>query len=83
MRRTKLQRRLRKRIISEATKLLTMVALIASISSFFWRLFPIIKSLDQAGEITPPGYSRTLGLMITGFIGLFAAALAWSLLSAS
>lgn len=66
----------------ETTKLLTVVALIASISSFFWRLFPIIKSLDQAGEITPPGYSRTLGIMITGFIGLFAAALAWSLLVA-
>lgn len=67
----------------ESTKLLTAVALIASISSFFWRLFPIIKSLDQAGEITPPGYSRTLGIMIAGFIGLFAVALAWSLLSGS
>jgi hypothetical protein len=64
----------------DSTKLLTVVALIASISSFFWRLFPIIKSLDQAGEITPPGYSRTLGIMIAGFIGLFAMALAWSLL---
>lgn len=66
----------------ESTKLLTMVALIASISSFFWRLFPIIKSLDKADQITPPGYSRTLGLMIAGFIGLFAAALAWSLITA-
>ena len=66
----------------ESTKLLTVVALIASISSFFWRLFPIIKSLDKADQITPPGYSRTLGLLIAGFIGLFAAALAWSLISA-
>ena len=35
---------------TESTKLLTVVALIASISSFFWRLFPIVKSLDKAGR---------------------------------
>lgn len=64
----------------DSTKLLTMVAMIASISSFFWRLFPIIKSLDKEGHITPSGYSRTLGMMIAGFIGLFAIALAWSLI---
>ncbi|MCD6286012.1 MAG: hypothetical protein J7M39_08885 [Anaerolineae bacterium] len=63
----------------DATKQLTVVALIASISSFFWRLFPIIKSLDKAGHITPPGYSKTLGIMIASFIGVFALALAWSL----
>ena len=61
------------------TKLLTMVALIASISSFFWRLYPIIRSLDSEGHVTPSGYSRTLAIMIAGFIGLFAAALVWSL----
>lgn len=66
---------------TESTKLLTMVALIASISSFFWRLFPLIKSLDKAGQITPAGYSRTLGIMIAGFTGLFAVALAWSLVA--
>ncbi|MBE2223889.1 MAG: hypothetical protein IAF02_20280 [Anaerolineae bacterium] len=62
------------------TKLLTVVALIASISSFFWRLFPIVKTLDKDNHITPQGYSKTLGFMIAGFIGLFALALAWSLL---
>ena len=64
----------------EITRTLTIVALIASISSFFWRLFPIIKSLDNEGHVTPPGYSKTLGMMIAAFIGLFAAALLWSLL---
>lgn len=64
----------------ESTQLLTVVAMIASIGSFFWRLFPIIKSLDAANGITPQGYSRTLGFMITGFMGLFAVALVWSLL---
>lgn len=64
----------------ENTQLLTVVAMIASISSFFWRLYPIIKSLDAQGQITPSGYSRTLAFMIAGFIGLFAIALSGSLL---
>ena len=46
-----------------STQLFTVVAMIASISSFFWRLLPIIKSLDKAGHITPPGYSTMLALM--------------------
>ncbi len=64
----------------ESTKLLTVIAMIASIASFFWRLYPMITSLDKAGHITPQGYSKTLGLMIAGFIGLFALALIGSLL---
>ena len=63
----------------EQTILLTAVAMIASIFSFFWRLFPAIKRADAEGQITPTGYSKTLGVMIAGFIGLFAVALAWSL----
>ena len=42
------------------------------------RLFPTIRSLDRAGHITPPGYSKALAWMIAGFMGLFAVALAWS-----
>ncbi|MCB8944956.1 MAG: hypothetical protein H6658_14495 [Ardenticatenaceae bacterium] len=61
------------------TQLWTVVALIASIFSFFWRLFPIIKALDNQGRITPPGYAQTLGIMIAGFIGLFVVALVWYL----
>lgn len=64
----------------ESTQLLTVIAMIASISSFFWRLYPIIKPMDAAGQITPPGYSRTLAVMIAGFMGLFSVALTGSLL---
>ena len=64
---------------NQNTQLLTVIAMIASIFSFFWRLYPIIKSLDADNHISPPGYSRTLGIMIAAFIGLFMAALAWSL----
>ena len=65
----------------ESTKLLTAVALIATISSFFWRLFPIIRSVDQAGQITPSGYSRTLAVMIAGGRGLGVGTRAWALFS--
>lgn len=57
------------------TQLFTAVAMLWSILSFFWRLFPAIKALDSQGKISPPGYSRTLGFMITGFLGIFAVAL--------
>ncbi len=64
----------------ESTKLFTVVAMIASILSFFWRLFPIVKAMDKARQITPTGYSKALGLMIGGFITVFVVALLWSLL---
>ena len=59
---------------SETTKLLAVVALILSVLSFYWRLFPSIKKMDRAGQITPAGYSKTLGIMITSFVGGFAVA---------
>lgn len=58
------------------TKLLAVVALILSILSFFWRLFPAIRKMDDDGWIAPKGYSRTLGMMIACFVGGFVAALA-------
>lgn len=59
----------------ETTKILSVVALIFSIVSYYWRLHPIIKGLDERGQITPVGYSKTLGKMIAGFIVVFALAL--------
>ena len=56
-------------------QLFTVVALIISIASFFWRLFPMIRRLDKKGEITPKGYNRTLALMIAAFIIGFLAVL--------
>jgi len=60
---------------SQTTKTWAVVALILSILSFFWRLFPAIVRLDRANQITPKGYSRTLGVMIACFVGGFVAAL--------
>ncbi len=60
---------------SQATKTFAVVALILSILSFFWRMYPAIARLDRDHQITPTGYSRTLGIMIAGFVGGLAAAL--------
>ncbi len=64
---------------SQTTKAFAVMALILSILSFFWRLFPGIVRLDRDGQITPSGYSRTLGIMIACFVGGLAAALVVSL----
>jgi hypothetical protein len=53
---------------------LTGVALILSILSFFWRLFPLVRRMDAAGQITPPRYSVALGGMIFAFIAIFVVA---------
>ncbi len=59
---------------SASTKVFTIIALIFSIMTFFSRLYPGICRMDEAGQITPRGYSRTLGKMIAGFLAVFTAA---------
>ena len=63
---------------NENTQLLTAIALVASILSFFWRLFPLIRKMDQNGQIEPKNYSTVLGLMIFGFIIIFLVATLFS-----
>lgn len=60
---------------SIVTKIFSLVALIFSISIFFWKLYPVIKKIDETGQISPKGYSKTLGTMIATFIGFFITAL--------
>lgn len=60
---------------STLTKMLSVFVLILSIASYFWKLHPIIKLLDLKNEITPIGYSKTLGKMIAGFMMMFMLAL--------
>ena len=50
------------------------VAMTLSIATFFFRLFPIIKDMDQKGQVDPKGYSKTLRWMILGMILIFSAA---------
>ena len=53
----------------------TGVALVISISSFFWRLFPLIRKMDRGDQIDPKNYSAILGLMISVFVLVILAAL--------
>ena len=50
------------------------VALIISISTFFWRLFALIRKMDRADQIVPKNYSAVLGVMISAFVMIFLTA---------
>ncbi|MEJ2486641.1 MAG: hypothetical protein P8Y68_12995 [Anaerolineales bacterium] len=61
-------------IADDQTLFFAGIALALSIASFFWRLFPLIRKMDRAGQIEPTNYSTTLGVMIGGFILVFVVA---------
>lgn len=56
------------------------VAMVLSIATFFWRLFPLIKEMDRNNQIEPKNYSTTLGWMILGFILLLIIAVVLSVI---
>ncbi len=62
---------------NDHTKLYAVGALCISISAYYFSLYPNIKRLDEAGKITPRGYSRTLSYMITAFLAIFCLAIIW------
>lgn len=45
-----------------------------TISSFYWRLFPLVRKMDKEGKIEPQGYSKTLGWMIGAMVLCFLVA---------
>jgi len=53
---------------------LSLVALSIATLSFYWRLFPMIRKMDQNGQIKPKNYSIVLGIMIFIFITIFMSA---------
>ena len=59
----------------QQTLLITGVALVISISSFFWRLFPLIRKMDRDSQIEPKNYSAVLGWMILAFVLVFPVAI--------
>ena len=62
---------------NDQTLIFSSIALVISIASFFWRLFPLIRKMDQ---IDPKNYARVLGRMILAFILAFLAAILISLI---
>lgn len=63
----------------DQTLLFSCIALVISIASFFWRLFPLIRQMDGEGQINPKKYSAVLGWMILAFILIFMTAIGVSL----
>jgi hypothetical protein len=60
---------------SDHTLILSSIALVISIASFFWRMFPLIRKMDQDGQIDPRNYSTALGWMTAAFIMIFFSAI--------
>lgn len=58
----------------EKTVLYAGGAMMISIASFFWRLFPLIRKMDNEEQIDPKNYSKVLALMISVLILVFLAA---------
>ena len=58
----------------EKSLVFTGAAMVISIASFFWRLFPLIRRMDKGGELAQKSYSVVLGWMIAAFILTFLAA---------
>jgi len=56
------------------TLLFAAVALFASILSFYWRLFPMLRQMDRNSQIEPKNYSIGLAGMILGFVIIFFVA---------
>ena len=46
------------------TQVWAAIALILTISAFYWRMFPTMRASDNAGMIQPAGRSTTLGWMV-------------------
>ena len=59
----------------ERIKFVTVIVMILSISTYYFKLDKIIKKIDSRGELSPKGYSKTLFLMITAFILMFVVSL--------
>lgn len=55
----------------EQLQRMSLLALAIATSSFYWRLFPLIRKMDKAGQIEPKNYSTMLGVMILVFVVVF------------
>ena len=62
------------------TQILSVIVLILTISVFYVGLYPLIKTMDMNQELSPVGYSKTLGIMISVFLVVFAISLGITLI---
>ena len=50
---------------------MSLLALAIATASFYWRLFPLLRKMDKAGQINPQNYSITLGFMVLIIVAVF------------
>jgi hypothetical protein len=62
----------------EQIQVWVLLALIISIMSFYWKLYPLAKKMDREGQLDPKNYSRTLGVMISVFVIVFLMVFVWT-----
>ncbi|MBT3338590.1 MAG: hypothetical protein HN855_14920 [Anaerolineae bacterium] len=59
---------------SENTLILAAVALVITIASFYWRLYPMLRTADKAKQLSSRGHSKRLSMMLMGLeLGLVVA----------
>lgn len=63
---------------NDRTLIFAGIALVISIASFYWRLYPLICTMDNQDQIQPKRYSKVLGWMISVFIVMFGLAIVLS-----
>lgn len=59
----------------DRTLVFSAAALVLSIASFFWRLFPLIRKMDRDLQLNPRNYPAVLGALISAFILVFLIAI--------
>ena len=67
-------------VSNERTMMYAVGILIVSISSFYWKLYPLIKQMDRNNLLTVKGYAKKLGVMIGVFILVFLTSLLWRII---
>lgn len=51
----------------DRTRVIAVGALVLAILSFFWRLAPLAREMDERSQMTNPGYSKVLTWMVSAF----------------
>jgi len=54
---------------------LAVIVFIITISTFYFKLYPIIRDIDNKGDLEPIGYSKILGITIMIFMIVFMMSL--------
>jgi hypothetical protein len=60
---------------NDTTIVFSVIALVLTILSFYWRLYPAIRKIDKRGQVNPKSYSKTLAIIIAFSLGMFVCAL--------